>query len=88
MRIIEWLLETTSSPTGYDRLYREAGALGPAAWRLAQAQCMTREHATHVPTRLEVRAAARQLASRLGLDRIPSSEELAQRCEALGMPVL
>ena len=88
MRPIEWLLDITTTRDGYERLMREAGGLCQAAWRLAQAQCMTRGVATHVPSGVEVRSAASRLARHLGLEHTPSSHELRLQCEALGLPVL
>lgn len=87
MRAIEWLLEITQS-RGYAQLVEEAGGLPSAAWQLARAECMTRGLATPVPTRVEVRSAARRLAEHLGIDRVPTSAELRADCEARGLPVL
>lgn len=87
MRAIEWLLEITQSRS-YAQLVEDSGGLSSAAWQLAHAQCMTRGLATPVPTRLEVRSAARRLAEHLGIDRVPSSTELRADCEARGLLVL
>lgn len=87
MRAIEWLLEVTQT-RGYAQLVEESGGLSRAAWQLARAECMTRGLATPVPTRIEVRSAARRLAEHLGIERVPTSTELRDDCEALGMPVL
>ena len=64
MRPVEWLLEMTQSERGYSDLLDQAGGLAAAAWRLARAKCEVREHATGVSTRLEVKAAARELSRR------------------------
>lgn len=88
MRPVEWLLEMTTSEAGYARLLDHAGGLAAASWRLAKAKCEVQEHATSVPTRMDVRAAARELARQLGLGDIPPSGVLRERCEALGLPVL
>ncbi len=88
MRPVEWLLEMTQSERGYSDLLDQAGGLAAAAWRLARAKCEVREHATDVPTRLEVKAAARELSRRLGLGEVPPSAVLRRDCEALGLLVL
>ncbi|HJK94187.1 MAG TPA: hypothetical protein RMH85_00245 [Polyangiaceae bacterium LLY-WYZ-15_(1-7)] len=88
MRPIEWLLKKTQHPGGYAAILEESGGLAVAAWRLAEARCRVREHATSVPTRIEVRAAARELASHLDLGAVPPSEALRKDLEALGFPVL
>jgi hypothetical protein len=85
---IEWLNELIRERDGYRRLLAESGSLTVAAHRLARAKCMTWEHATHVPTRVEVRAAAREIARRVPGTRVPQTSVLVQDCEALGLSVL
>lgn len=88
MRPIEWLLKLVSEDGGYARLLEDSGGLAPAAWKLAEARCRSRETSTHVPTKLEVRAAARDLSSKLGLGDVPKSVILKHDCEARGLPVI
>ena len=84
-----WLQALIEDTTGYQRLLRESGNLPIAAYRLAKAKCMTREHHTPVPTRVEVRAAAREIAERLDSKaRIPSCADLASELEADGFAVM
>lgn len=88
MRPIEWLLQVTREPDGYDRLLGESGGLAVAAWKLAEARCRASETSTAIPTRLEVRAAARLLADKLGVGDVPPSAVLAADLERQGYPVL
>ncbi len=85
---IEWLNELIQERNGYRRLLEQSGSLTVAAHRLALARCMSRERSTHVPTRVEVRAAAWEIARRVPGVRVPDSETVARDCEALGLPVL
>ncbi len=88
MRPIEWLLNLSQQRGGYARLLSDSGGLAAAAWRLAEARCQTRETATAIPTKLEVRAAARTLSAKLSLGHVPSSLILATDCERQGLLVL
>jgi hypothetical protein len=85
---IEWLNELIQERDGYRRLLAESGSLTVAAHRLARAKCMTWERSTHVPTRIEVRAAAREIARRVPGTAVPETSTIAQDCEALGLSVL
>lgn len=85
---IEWLNELIQERHGYRRLLEQSGCLSAAAHRLAWARCMCRERSTHVPTRVEVRAAAREIARRVPGLVVPAADDLARDCEALGLPVL
>jgi hypothetical protein len=87
-RSLEWLFGLDHRRDGYAKLLCDAGGLAPAAWRLARARCRVFETATDVPTRREVRAAARQIARRVGLDAVPAAAFLANECEAQGLLVL
>ena len=88
MALNEWLL-TLASRDAHRRLLDEAGSLAVAAWRLAHARCVTAATATHVPTMLELRGAAREIARRVGLgDDVPDGLSLARDCEALGLAVI
>ena len=87
MLTTEWLLDVTRRRDGFAELVRTEGGLAPAAWRLAEARCRTSGVSTQVPTRIEVRAAARQLGERLGLT-VPSSGTLAADCERRGLLVI
>ncbi|HJL17654.1 MAG TPA: hypothetical protein RMH99_18465 [Sandaracinaceae bacterium LLY-WYZ-13_1] len=73
---------------GYRRLLEESGSLPHAAYRLAKAKCQTWEHATDVPTRIEVRAAAREIARQVPGTAVPETRTLLRDCEALGLSVL
>ncbi len=87
MLTTEWLLDVTQRRDGFAELVQLEGGLAPAAWRLAQARCRTSRVSTTVPSRLEVRGAARQLAERLGLA-VPSTSTLAADCERRGLLVI
>jgi hypothetical protein len=84
---IEWLNELTER-NGYRDLVAESGSLAIAAWKVAAARCRTFEVSTHVPTSVELRAAASEIARRVGLDAVPSGRSLATDCEARGLLVL
>ncbi|MCC6878038.1 MAG: hypothetical protein IT378_27245 [Sandaracinaceae bacterium] len=85
---IEWLNELIQERDGYRRLLTECGSLPAAAYRLARAKCLSHEQSTHVPTRLEVRAAARTIAKNVSGVRVPELSTLANDLEALGLAVL
>lgn len=86
-RPLEWLL-TLSASEGFERLLAEAGSLAVAAWHLARARCLTREHATGVPSAIEVRGAAREIAQKTGRHAVASAATLARECEMAGLPVV
>lgn len=90
MSPIEWLRRLEEEQArGYERLLAEAGCLAVAAHRVAKARCQTWMVATSVPTVRELRAAAREICTRVGLpDPIPGAATLAMDCEAFGLPVL
>ncbi len=90
MSPIEWLRRLEEdSERGYRMLLADAGCLAVAAHRVAKARCQTWMVATSVPTVREVRAAAREIATRAGLgDSIPATSTLALDCESLGLPVM
>lgn len=85
---IEWLNELIQERDGFRRLLNECGSLPRAAHRLALAKCMTDERYTSVPTRLELRAAARQIANRVPGTCVPDAQSLAHECAALGLDVI
>jgi hypothetical protein len=85
---IEWLRALVEERDGYRRLLRESGGLPEAAHRLARARCMTREVSTDVPTCIEVRAAAREIARHVPGTLVPRATTLARDCEALGLLLL
>lgn len=85
---IEWLQGLDQQRDGYRRLLDDAGGLAAAAHQLARVRCQTWETATAVPTRMEVRAAARKIAMRVGLGTVPTGPLLARECEAQGLLVL
>jgi hypothetical protein len=89
MSPVAWLESLHERPDGYRSLLEDNGSLALAAWQLARARCRAREISTEVPTRAEVRAAARELVLRTGDGRsIPSSALLASECEARGFLVI
>ena len=84
-----WLQTLIEDTRAYQKLLDESGTLYVAAYRLAKAKCMTSEHSTAVPTRIEVRVAAREIVARVGRNlRIPSSADLASELEADGFAVM
>jgi hypothetical protein len=86
---VEWLLELTRNENGYRNLLSEAGGLANAAWRLARARCLVSPAAPKVPNRLELGAAAMEIAARVGWTApLPTSSMLAIDCEAVGLPVM
>ena len=85
---IEWLNELIQERDGYRRLLESAGGLPAAAHQLAQAKCESWEHSTSVPSRIEVRAAARQIASRVPGTSVPEINTLVSDCEQLGLSVI
>ena len=90
MSPIEWLRRLEEEQArGYERLLADAGCLAAAAHRVAKARCQTWRVATSVPTIRELRAAAREISTRVGLpDPLPGATTLATDCESLGLPVL
>jgi len=85
---IEWLNELIQSRDGYRRLLRESGSLSRAAHILAVAKCRTDASYATVPTRLDLRAAARQIAARVPGTTVPDTASLLRDCEDLGLDVL
>lgn len=89
MSPIEWLNRLIERPDEYRALVEASGGFAGAAWKLAEARCRASEVATTVPSRSELRAAAYQLARRLGDEvRVPPSGQLARDCERLGLLVI
>lgn len=85
---IEWLNELIQTRDGYRRLLHEEGSLPAAAHRLALAKCMSWSQSTHVPTRGEVKAAAREIANRVPGTTVPETASIVRECEALGLDVI
>jgi hypothetical protein len=85
---IEWLFTVLAEEAGHRRLLDESGSIAIAAFRLACARCRTSATPSDVPTTLELRGAAREIARRSGLDRIPSLADLVAECEAAGHLVI
>lgn len=86
---LEWLLSLQARREGHRQLLDECGSLPLAAFRLAQAKCRTQESPTAVPSRTDLRGAAREILLRTGVDRdIPSTAVLASECEAMGLLVI
>ena len=84
---IEWLNELIETRNGFHNLLNQEG-LTRAAYRLALAKCMSGERSTHVPTRGEVRAAAREIAARVPGTSVPDTSTLVRDLETLGIAVL
>lgn len=85
---IEWLNELIQERDGYRRLLDEAGSLSAAAHRLARAKCLAWQQSTGVPSRAELRAAAREIASRVPGTPVPEMAILIRDCEDLGLSVI
>ena len=85
---VEWLFSVESDAQGHRRLLDESGSLAIAAFRLALAKCRTSVVATHVPTTLELRGAAREILRRTGLRADPRISDLVSECEAAGLLVI
>jgi hypothetical protein len=87
----EWLRSLDEQPERYAALVEATGSVAAAAHRIATARCLIQAVGTGIPTPLEVRAAARTIAARLGLggdSRTISSRILAAECERAGLPVI
>ena len=85
---IEWLFSVLADRDGHRRLLDESGSIAIAAFQLACARCRTSPLPTEVPSALEVRGAAREIARRSGVDRVPSLADLVAECEAAGYLVI
>ncbi len=85
---IEWLFSVLSEHHGHRRLLDESGSVAVAAFRLAWARCKTAAVPTDVPSTHELRGAAREIARRAGIDRVPSVADMVAECEALGLLVI
>jgi hypothetical protein len=85
---IEWLFSVLADRQGHRRLLDESGSVAIAAFLLARARCKTAEVPTDVPSTLELRGAAREIARRTGLDRLPSLGDMVAECEAAGLLVI
>ncbi len=86
---IEWLNDVIQERDGYRRLLKECDSnLSVAAHRLATAKCLTDEQYLSVPTRLELRAAARQIANRVPGTCVPDTATLMRDCEKQGLDVI
>jgi hypothetical protein len=85
---IEWLFSVLADQQGHRRLLDESGSIAIAAFRLACARCKTAAVPSEVPSALEVRGAAREIARRSGVDRVPSLADLVAECEAAGYLVI
>jgi hypothetical protein len=66
----------------------ESGSVAIAAFRLAWARCKTAATPSDVPSTHELRGAAREIARRTGLSRVPSLGEMVAECEAAGLLVI
>ncbi len=85
---IEWLLSVLAEREGHRRLLDESGSVAIAAFRLAWARAKTSAVPSDVPTTHELRGAAREIARRAGLDRLPSLGDMVAECEAAGLLVI
>jgi hypothetical protein len=84
----EWLLSLAQRRDGHRHLLDRAGSLAVAAHALAQARCRASELASEIPTTIELRGAAREIARRCQLGAIPSGPALADDCAAAGLLVI
>ncbi len=84
----EWLLSLAQRRDGHHHLLEDTGSLAVAAWRLAQARCRAAELATEIPSTIELRGAAREIARRCGLGDVPSASSLARDCAMAGLLVV
>lgn len=84
----EWLLSLAQRRDGHQHLLEGTGSLAVAAWRLAQAKCRAAELSSDVPSAIELRGAAREIARRCGLGDVPSASTLARDCAVAGLLVI
>lgn len=84
----EWLLSLAQRPHGHRYLLDTAGSLAVAAWRLAEARLRASELPSEVPSTLELRGAAREIARRCDLGEPPSASVLARDCAMAGLLVI
>ena len=84
----EWLLSLAQRRDGHHTLLSDTGSLAVAAWRLAQARCRSSEIASDIPSSIEIRGAAREIARRCELGDIPSASVLARDCAMAGLLVI
>lgn len=82
----EWIQRIVESGE-YRALLDEAGDIAFAAYRLARALCRIRPVSTSVPTLRELVAAAAEIGRACGTP-IPPGVNLADACEAAGLPVI
>ena len=85
---IEWLFTVIADPHGHRRLLDESGSMAIAAFRLARARCKTAAVPSDVPSTHELRGAAREIARRSGVGRVPSLADMVAECEAAGHLVI
>ena len=85
-RPIEWLFSVLADREGHQRLLEESGSVAIAAFRLACARSKTASVPSDIPSTRELRGAAREIARRTGLDRVPSLGDMVAECEASGHP--
>ena len=83
----EWLLSLAQHGNGHLQLLDAAGSLAVAAWQIAQAKCRSAELASDVPSALELRGAAIEIARRCGLENVPSACALRRDCALAGLLV-
>lgn len=87
--IREWLLGLCQSSEAYERLIGEAGSLALAAYKLAHAKRICAGYANPTPNKLDLKCAAREIASRCAwFDTIPKPHRLVAECRLAGLPVL
>ena len=88
-RPVEWLRRLQEEPRRYRFLVEEAGSLALAAHRLASARCRAGARWSTVPTGTELHAAAREIQRNVPtIEHVPSSDVLAEDCDAAGVPVI
>jgi len=85
---IEWLNELIQERDGYHRLLSDSGDLTLAAYELARAKLRSSERPSEVPTAIEVKAAARVIAAKVGGLSVPRTAGIYSSCERAGLAVL
>lgn len=84
----EWLRCFAEDAGAYRALLEESGSLAVAAHRLARARCRAQALPSHVPTLVELRAAADDVAKCSGIEAQVHLGVLVADCVLAGLPVI
>ena len=84
----EWLRRFAEDGAAFRELWESSGNIAVAAYRLARARCRTQPMASNLPTLTEVRAAADEIAARVGLPRTEHIGVLVADCELAGLTIV